>query len=119
VTTVAVADTGPLVHLSQVDALELLSGLDTLYVPETVVDEFLAGDRPDGLDPVPHEPVVATVPEELAPRLDPGERAALAVAVDRDATLLTDDLAAREVATEMQVDVTAPSASSSWGTARV
>ncbi|MFB6177771.1 MAG: hypothetical protein ABEI99_11640 [Halobaculum sp.] len=38
-------------------------------------------------------------------RLDPGERAAIRVAVDRDTTLLTDDLAARNAATDRSLDV--------------
>ncbi len=42
-------------------------------------------------------------PESAA--LDPGERAALAVASEREAILLTDDLAAREAAEEHCIDV--------------
>lgn len=34
--TVAVADTGPLIHLAEIDALGLLETIDELLVPETV-----------------------------------------------------------------------------------
>jgi len=40
-----------------------------------------------------------------APDLDPGETAAIAVAVERGAVLLTDDLAARVRATDLDVEV--------------
>jgi hypothetical protein len=36
VTLAAVSDTGPLIHLVEIDSLELLSAFDTLLVPETV-----------------------------------------------------------------------------------
>jgi hypothetical protein len=36
VTLAAVTDAGPLVHLAEIDSLELLSTFDTLLVPETV-----------------------------------------------------------------------------------
>jgi predicted nucleic acid-binding protein len=54
---------------------------------------------------------VSDVPPEiervsLHERLDPGEREALRGAVERDGTIATDDLAARRLATEMDVPVT-------------
>lgn len=55
--------------------------------------------------------VVSDVPPKigrmnLRKRLDPGETEALRGAVERDGTLATDDLAARRLATELDVPVT-------------
>jgi predicted nucleic acid-binding protein len=55
--------------------------------------------------------IVSDVPPEidrvnLRKRLDPGEIEALRGAVERDGTLATDDLAARRLATELDVPVT-------------
>jgi len=36
VTLAAVSDAGPLIHLAEIDSLELLAAFDTLLVPETV-----------------------------------------------------------------------------------
>lgn len=105
VTDAAVSDTGPLIHLAEIDSLELLSAFDRLYVPEPVYRELERGGVPDGLPVLSFERVV---PEELLPQtdeLDAGERAALAVAKEHDAILLTDDLAARESASERGIDV--------------
>lgn len=104
-TVVAVSDTGPLIHLEQIDSLELLDVFDRLYVPETVYDELERGGVPDGLEKLSFERVE---PAELKPEvteLDPVERAALAVASGREAVLLTDDLAARDTAVEHAIDV--------------
>ncbi|AUX09230.1 PilT domain-containing protein [Halalkaliarchaeum desulfuricum] len=54
---------------------------------------------------------VSDVPPEIGrlslhKRLDPGEREALRGAVERDGTIATDDLAARRLATELDVPVT-------------
>jgi len=54
---------------------------------------------------------VSDVPPEIGrvsldERLDPGEREALRGAVERDGTITTDDLAARRLATELDVPVT-------------
>lgn len=104
-TLVAVADAGPIIHLAEIDALELLSLADTLYVPERVYDELEAGSVPNGLAAVEHTTVSAEPDSIDAGDLDPGETAALAVALERDAVLLTDDLAAREHASEVGIEV--------------
>lgn len=105
VSLVGVADAGPLLHLAQVDALRLLSTFDDLLVPETVMEEVSVGGPPAGLDELSHEVVTAGDPPGAAAELDPGESAALTVALDRDAVLLTDDMDARTVATEIGVEV--------------
>ena len=104
-TLAAVADTGPLIHLAEVDALSLLSTIDDLLVPKTVHDELDIGGVPNELDDLKYALVDVTLDERETDRLDPGETAALAVAAERDAVLLTDDLAAREAAAEAGVEV--------------
>jgi predicted nucleic acid-binding protein len=101
----AVSDTGPLIHLAEIDSLELLSAFETLLIPETVYEEVEAGGVPDGISNISYE-LVSAAGERVGPaKLDAGERAALAVATERDAILLTDDLAAREAASELGVPV--------------
>jgi predicted nucleic acid-binding protein len=104
VSIVAVADTGPLVAIGEIDSLELLSTLDQLYVPEAVLEEVQTGGSPRGFEDLTYELVTAeeTLLEES---LDAGEHAALAVAIQRDAVLLTDDMAAREAASDRGVEV--------------
>lgn len=102
-TVVAVADTGPLIHLAEIDSLALLSLVDRLYVPEVVYGELESGGVPEGIGDV--DCVVVNVDGESIGDLDPGESAALALAMRRDAVLLTDDLEARERAGERGVEV--------------
>lgn len=105
-TTVAVSDAGPLIHLAEIDSLELLDAFDTLLVPETVHEEIEAGGLPDGLSDIADDLVAADGDDTVGTAdLDAGERAAIAVAQERDTVLLTDDLAAREVASSSGVDV--------------
>lgn len=46
----AVADTAPLIHLSDLDSLALLDAVDRLVVPDVVIQELEAGSVPTGLD---------------------------------------------------------------------
>lgn len=101
---VAVADTGPLIHLDEIDALQLLSAVDGLLIPQTVYEELEAGTVPSALDHLEYE-LVETEETEPIVDLDPGETAALAVASERSAVLLTDDLAARDAAEDVNVEV--------------
>lgn len=101
---VAVADTGPLIHLDEVDALQLLSVVDELLIPQTVYEELKTGTVPSALSTIEYELVEAEITERTAD-LDPGETAALAVASERSAVLLTDDLAARDAAEDIDVEV--------------
>jgi predicted nucleic acid-binding protein len=102
---VAVSDAGPLIHLAAIDSLDLLSVVDTLLVPDTVWAELDAGGVPDGLADVPHERVEAEKDTAVSKGLDAGETAALAIAIERDAVLLTDDLEARRAAKTADVEV--------------
>lgn len=101
----AVSDTGPLIHLAEIESLRLLSAVDELLVPETVYQELQEGGLPSGLAELEYERVEANGAEfETAHELDAGESAALAVASTEDAILLTDDLAARRVAKNVDID---------------
>lgn len=104
-TLAAVSDAGPLIHLAEIDSLELLSAFDTLLIPETVYEEVETGGVPDGISNLPYELVSVTGERFGSEELDAGERAALAVAIERDIVLLTDDLAAREAASQSSVSV--------------
>ena len=104
-TLAAVSDAGPLIHLAEIDSLELLSTFDTLLVPETVYEEIQAGGVPDELADLSYELVEADESRVGVEELDAGERAAIAVAKEREVVLLTDDLAARESASEAGVEV--------------
>ena len=104
-TLAAVSDAGPLIHLTEMDSLGLLSMVDTLLVPGTVYEEVDAGGVPDGIADLSYELVEADESRIGAEELDAGERAALAVADERGIILLTDDLAAREAASDADVEV--------------
>ncbi|MFT4889846.1 MAG: putative nucleic acid-binding protein [Halobacteriales archaeon] len=103
-TLAAVSDAGPLIHLAEIDSLELLSVFDSLVIPETVYEEIERGNAPDWISDLSYELVEAEEWTE-SEDLDAGERAALAVARDRELVLLTDDLAARQAASDAGVEV--------------
>jgi predicted nucleic acid-binding protein len=105
VTLAAVSDAGPLIHLAEIDSLELLSTFDPLFVPETVHEEVDAGGVPEELADLPYELVEADKSRAGTEELDAGERAAIAVARERGVVLLTEDLAARETASDAGVEV--------------
>ncbi|GAB3327470.1 nucleic acid-binding protein [Haloplanus salinarum] len=104
-TLAAVSDTGPLIHLAEIDSLELFATFDTLLVPETVSKEVEAGGVPDGLADLSYELIEADESRVVTEKLDAGERAAIAVAEERGVVLLTDDLAAREAASDAGIEV--------------
>lgn len=101
-----VADTGPLIHLNEIDALPLLRALDHIIIPDTVYAELQADEVPDALTEIEYELVEAENPLDHSVELDAGERAALSIASTRDdVVLITDDLAARETAQEWGISV--------------
>ena len=100
---VAVTDTGPIIHLAEIDSLALLSLVDRLFVPEAVYGELEAGGVPEGIDEIDY--VVVNVDSERIGDLDSGESEALTLAMRRDAVLSTDDLEARERADGRGVEV--------------
>ena len=104
-TLAAVSDAGPLIHLAEIDSLELLATFDTLLVPETVHDELEAGGVPGELADLSYELVESDESRVSGEKLDAGERAAIAVAEEQGVALLTDDFAAREAASDAGVEV--------------
>jgi len=99
-----VADTGPLIHLEQADALSLLELTGAILVPKTVRDELERGPTDvSGLDCSTVR--VDTDTASAYRHLDPGETAALVVCTERDAILLTDDMDARRTATDEGIEV--------------
>ena len=104
-TLAAVSDAGPLIHLAEIDSLELLSTFDTLLVPEAVYNEVEAGGVPDRLVDLSYELVEADESRVGTEELDAGERAAIAVAEERRVVLPTDDLTSREAVSGAGVKV--------------
>lgn len=97
--TVVIADTGPINYLLQIDAIDLLPALfGTIHVPTEVVGEL---SHPLAPAPVrkwigapPPWLTIARVPPPQAdflPRLDLGERAAIALAEQLGARLIVMD----------------------------
>lgn len=103
--TPVVTDTGPLTHLGQANALDLLDQFGPLLVPEAVFAELQVGGLPAGIDTVDRERRSVEIPDDRWQSLDPGERAALVLCRRVDGTLLTDDLDARKKADELGIEV--------------
>jgi len=103
---VAVADTGPLIHLNEIGAIDVLSAVDGLLIPQTVYEELKAGTVPPALSNLEYELVEADMTELTGDlNLDPGETVALEVASERSAILLTDYLEARDAANDLSIEV--------------
>jgi predicted nucleic acid-binding protein len=111
---VVVADTGPLNYLLLIGQIDLLPRLfDTVTIPDAVRDELADEDaprivrewvsnRPSWLSIKPTPRVTRPLP-----KLDPGEQAALALALELKAELvLMDDRAATRAARELGFTVT-------------
>lgn len=109
-TLAAVSETGPLIHLAEIDSLDLLSAFDEMYIPGTVYQELEAVDVPKGLNELRYELVEPNESRTYATELDAGETAALPVAKERGVVLPTDDLAARNTAWSWASKYTALSA---------
>lgn len=100
-----VVDAGPLTHLAEAGALDLLDRFEPLLVPAVVVSELRAGGIPEGMEALEHVAVTVDADSERFPDLDPGETAAIAASVEHDGMLLTDDLDARQRADELEIEV--------------
>jgi predicted nucleic acid-binding protein len=112
---IVVSDTSPLnylVQLSLVDLLEELYG--TIYVPESVVAELRHSGSPQSVcawamnlpEWLVSRPAPETIPDAVL-ALDPGERDAIALAVElRANAVLADDLKARQAAMAIGLPVT-------------
>ncbi|MEP7012557.1 MAG: DUF3368 domain-containing protein [Acidobacteriota bacterium] len=113
---IVVADAGPLIHLSLIRLLRVLPILyEQVLVPDLVFDEvvgeedLLAGSaelrNADWIERVRHD---STAPlfQLLRAELDPGEAAAISVAVERQASLvLSDDRPARLAAEQLGLGI--------------
>lgn len=99
-----VTDTGPLIHLGEMDALGLFAEFDTVFIPETVHQELADGGVPESYDDELFTRIDVDQPSAAYPQLDPGETAALVLCEQTDAVLLTDDMAARNVASEQNIE---------------
>lgn len=115
---ILVADTGPLIGLAKIQRIQLLESLTGAVLIPPAVRRELLGHRgaevpllEEAIDELlqvepPGEPLQEV--EEATSILDAGERAAivLAKADERDAVLVMDDQAGRQVARQLDVPVT-------------
>lgn len=108
-----VCDAGPILHLDELDCLDLLTGFSSVLVPATVWTE-VERHRPGALAAPflsKQEPVAASSDVEIrslcsAFSLDAGETACLElISPTPGAVLLTDDAAARLVVGLMRIEV--------------
>jgi predicted nucleic acid-binding protein len=111
---IVVCDTGPVLHLHEADALDLLSLIDAVYMPPGVEAELLSliGNwpfpRPDRLKVLELEekPAEQAIEWRASGLLHKGESESLALALQVNAHwYLTDDSAARELAKSLGVEV--------------
>ncbi len=107
-TAIAVTDAGPLIHLTEIDALHVLTIFDKLHVPQAVWTETVEHGRvsADGVATLqltrhsllPTE-IAQFVQTQNLTSLHPGEQECLCLCHQLGvALLLTDDLAARDAA---------------------
>lgn len=107
----AVADAGPLIHLYEIDHLDLLRLFSAVHIPDLVWREATGSGRvPEAVLQgltccIRHPETASQEPEDsLSSQLHGGERAALHLCAELGVPLLlTDDLAAREVAQQRGV----------------
>jgi predicted nucleic acid-binding protein len=111
---IVVCDAGPVIHLDEVNCLDLLSDFAEVIIPEAVWDE-IANHRPAALDLknvafnrlAIHEnltPELATVFQVFS--LHAGEQQAIQIAHElKSGLLLTDDSAARLAAQSLTIQV--------------
>ena len=108
---VAVADAGPIIHLDELDCLDVLADFEKVYVPEAVWLEVL-NHRPLAMAAFPalfirQSPIkISTLVTMLTPLYTPhsGEQEALHLCVELgNSLLLTDDTAARLAAKSLGI----------------
>jgi predicted nucleic acid-binding protein len=98
-----VVDAGPIIHLDEIDCLNLLSDFNEIYVPEVVWKEA-EHHRPFVIDNSSLPFIKTPVSEDKSPNiilfcnafnLDEGERHAIILSLQQQSIILTDDAAAR------------------------
>lgn len=108
---VVVADAGPIIHLDELDCLDLLTDFDEIVVPEAVWLE-VQRHRPQAMESIPalfvRQSALTASPlvKALTPiyTLHAGEQEALHLCVELgDCLLLTDDTAARLAAKSLGI----------------
>lgn len=121
-----VSNTGPLMHLSQAQALDLMALLGAIHLPPAVAAEAArhistwATAPPAWINITPLQPAHANQAQawEKAGLLDRGEAAALALTQQLNAAwFLTDDTAARVLAASLGVEVHGSLGIVLWGAA--
>jgi len=110
----AVADSGPLIHLSEIGCLQLLSLFDRLYVPNAVWFETVERDRLSERElssatniqrhTLSHGHVEQFITKYKIAGLHSGEQECLLLAQEKSiAILLTDDMAVRDAAKQLDL----------------
>lgn len=111
---IVVSDTSPLCYLLLIELIEVLPLLfERVIIPQKVRDELLAPDAPkvvqEWILQPPNWLEVQTITEQINPalnQLDVGEQEAISLALQLKADLiLLDDLAARRIATQFQLEI--------------
>jgi predicted nucleic acid-binding protein len=104
---IAVADAGPLIHLDELGALDLLASFERVLIPDVVRHEVARHRAAFSLPPSVANEIRAVDASRVAAdcsHLQDGEMAALALCKELGVTLfLTDDLAARDAARALGV----------------
>lgn len=111
---IVVSDTSPLCYLLLIEGVEILPQLfGRVIIPQRVRDELLAPAAPkivqEWMSQPPDWLEVQTITEPINPalnQLDLGEQEAITLALQLKADLiLLDDLAARRIATQFQLEI--------------
>lgn len=97
----AAIDTGPIIHLNQIDSLQLIEIFEELLVTKTVLDELAEYEIPSSLEEINYQKTKA---DKNKHSLDPGKSTALETAEKKEAVLLTDDLEARQKAKDIGIE---------------
>jgi predicted nucleic acid-binding protein len=111
---VAVADAGPLIHLTEIGCLPLLRIFETVHVPDAVWSETVEQGRVQEADvlkvsnirrhSLPQTPVTQFIQQSGLQDLQAGERECLYLCQQMGVPiLLTDDLAVREAAKHLNL----------------
>ena len=113
---IVVSDTSPILNLARIGRLELLPALyHHVIIPSAVYDELVASKRdlPPAIDLASERWLTVATPadqakvQKLRAELDPGEAAAIALAIERRADLLlVDERRARRIAIASGLTVT-------------
>jgi predicted nucleic acid-binding protein len=97
-----VVDTGPIINLGHIRSIELLDIFEKIIIPETVLAELSKVKVPDGMEQIDY--IQETGGSDSQYDLDPGETAAVEIAEEKESTVLTDDLEARQKAQKLGIE---------------